>query len=110
MFSQEETAERGEDLKQVEARSYPYAVYLGSFRREDVLQRALETYREQGLSPYPVRMDLGPKGIWLRVFTGFFETREKADAFIKKKRVADGASRNTKFAVLIGTCSSRQEA
>jgi len=106
----EETTEWDGGLKEIEVRSYPYAIYLGSFRREDTLQRALEIYRKQGLSPYPVRMDLGPKGTWFRVFAGYFETRKQADAFIKKHQVADGESRNTRFAVLIGTYSSIQEA
>jgi cell division septation protein DedD len=106
----EEMGEWDGGLKEAEARSYPYAIYLGSFRREDILQRALEIYREQGLSPYPVRMDLGPKGTWFRVFAGYFETREQTEAFIKKNHVADGESRNTRIAVLIGTYSSRQEA
>lgn len=90
--------------------SYPYAIYLGSFRREDALQKAMETSRKRGLSPYPVRMDLGDKGIWFRVFAGYFETREKSDAFIQQHQVPDGETRNTRFAVLIGTYASRPEA
>jgi len=81
-----------------------------SFRREDTLQRALETYRGKGLSPYPVRVDLGAKGVWFRVFTGHFETRQEAQAFILEHPVSDGEARNTRFAVLIGTHASRQAA
>ena len=106
----EEAAETSVDLKEIEERSYPYSIFLGSFRREDVLQRALEIYRQKGLKPYPVRIDLGPKGVWFRVFAGHFETREEANSFIKKNQIADGAPRNTRYAVLIGTYPSRQEA
>lgn len=98
------------DPKEVEARSYPYSIYLGSFRRENTLEGALEYYREKGLSPYPVRVDLGAKGVWFRVFAGHFETRQEADAFIRKHPVPDGEARNTKFAVFLGTYASRQDA
>jgi hypothetical protein len=99
-----------EPMAEKEPPSYPYSIYLGSFRSEDVLQRALEAYREKGLLPYPARVDLGQKGVWFRVFSGHFETREKAAAFIRERRIADGETRNTRFAVLLGRYSSRREA
>ena len=104
-----EPAPRTEE-KRPAASSYPYSIFLGSFRREDTLQRALENYRDNGLSPYPVRVDLGAKGVWFRVFAGHFETRQEAQAFIREHPVSEGEARNTRFAVLIGTYASRQAA
>jgi cell division septation protein DedD len=88
---------------------YPYSVYLGSYRTTEGLQEAVSTYREEGLSPYWVKIDLGQKGIWFRVFTGFFETREKADAFIKKNQIRDAATKHTRYTVLVGTYKSEDE-
>ena len=105
-----DSAKATETMDPVQGPSYPYSIYLGSFRKEDVLQKALENYRAKGLSPYPVRVDLGTKGVWFRVFAGHFETRGKAEAFIDRHEVQDGEARNTKFAVLIGIHASRPEA
>jgi len=107
---EEDGAETGADLKTIGATSYPYSVYLGSFRRKDVLERALEIYRAKRLTPYPVRMDLGPKGVWFRVFAGYFKTREEAEVFIKKHQIPYAESRNTRYAVLIDSDLSREAA
>jgi cell division septation protein DedD len=93
-----------------EAKSLPYSIYLGSFRKEEALQQALAIYRESGLSPYVVRMDLGSKGVWLRVFSGHFETREEADAFIKKNQISEAETKHTRYAVLVGEFSWKQDA
>jgi cell division septation protein DedD len=88
---------------------YPYSVYLGSYRTTEGLQEAVSSYRKRGLSPYWVKIDLGQKGIWFRVFTGFFETREKADAFIRKNQIRDAATKHTRYTVLVGTYKSEKE-
>jgi cell division septation protein DedD len=106
----EDPAKAVKTMDPVQTTSYPYSIYLGSFRKEDVLQKALENYKDKGLSPYPGRVDLGAKGVWFRVFAGHFETRGKAEAFIENHEIPDAETRNTKFAVLIGTHASRPEA
>jgi hypothetical protein len=89
--------------------AYPYSVYFGSYRTPEKLQKAVTTYGSMGLSPYWVQVDLGKKGMWFRVFAGFFSTRGEADAFIKENHVPGAASKNTKYAVLIGTYKSEKE-
>jgi hypothetical protein len=88
---------------------YPYSVNLGSFHTPERMQRAVTTYGSLGLSLYWIRVDLGEKGIWFRLFTGFFRTRAEADAFIRENRIPDAFSRHTKYAVLIGTYKSEKE-
>ena len=90
-------------------RVYPYSVYLGSYRTPESLQKAVSTYRKKGLSPYWVKVDLGEKGIWFRVFTGFFKTRGVADAFIRENHLTGVATKHTKYAVLVGTYESDKE-
>ena len=93
-----------------EAKSFPYSIYLGSFRKEEALQNALRIFEERGLSPYLVRMDLGEKGVWLRVFSGHFENQEEAEAWIKKNQIADAEIKHTRYAVLLGEALSKREA
>jgi cell division septation protein DedD len=88
---------------------HPYSIYLGSFRRLNQVEKAMSGYRRMGLSPYWLRMDLGDKGIWFRIFANHFKTREEADAFIKARKIADARSRHTKYAVLTGVYTSEEE-
>jgi hypothetical protein len=82
--------------------SYPYSVYLGSYKTRERAERAISEYRNKGLSPYWVKVDLGDKGVWYRVFSGYFQKREQANEFIKKKQIAESKSRHTRYANLIG--------
>jgi hypothetical protein len=58
------------------------------------------------LSPYWIKLDLGDKGTWFRIFAGYFQTRKGADTFIKVKKIGGAESRHTKYANLIGTYTS----
>jgi hypothetical protein len=89
--------------------SYPYSVYLGSYATHERLQKAVNDYGSGGLSPYWIQVDLGKKGIWFRLFTGAFKTREEADAFIRGHQIDGAFSRHTKYAVLIGTYRSAKQ-
>ncbi len=90
------------------ALSYPYSVHLGSFRTLKRVQKAESIYRKMGLSPYWIKVDLGNKGVWYRVFTGWFKNKEEADAFIKENQIAGASSKRTRYATLIGTYTSEE--
>jgi hypothetical protein len=47
-------------------------------------------------------VDLGDKGVWYRVFSGYFQKREQANEFIEKKKIGESKSRHTRYANLIG--------
>jgi hypothetical protein len=89
--------------------SYPYSVYLGSFKTRDRAERAISKYRKKGLSPYWVKIDLGDKGIWYRVFSEYFEKREHANKFMEKEQIVGSQSRHTRYANLIGIFASQEE-
>jgi hypothetical protein len=82
--------------------SYPYSIYLGSYKTRERAERAISEYGNKGLSPYWVKVDLEEKGVWYRVFSGYFQKREQANAFIRKKQIAESESRHTRYANLIG--------
>jgi hypothetical protein len=89
--------------------SYPYSVYLGSYGTPERLQKAVNEYGSQGLSPYWIQVDLKKKGIWFRLFASAFKTRGEADVFIRENGIEGAFSRHTKYAVLIGTYRSEKE-
>jgi cell division septation protein DedD len=88
---------------------YPYAVYLGSYKTIERARKAVAIYREKGLSPYWVEIDLGSRGVWFRVFAGCFRSRAEAEAFAKNHGLPEGQSRQTRYANLIGTYHSDEE-
>jgi cell division septation protein DedD len=89
--------------------SYPYSIYLGSYKTRERVERAISEYRNKGLSPYWVKVDLGDKGVWYRVFSGYFQKREQANEFIKKQQIAESKSRHTRYANLIGLFAFQKE-
>jgi cell division septation protein DedD len=88
--------------------SYPYSVYVGSYKDPDRARKAASDLQTKGPS-FWVKIDLGDKGIWYRVYTGCFQTRDQAETFIKDHQIVDGESRQTTYANLIGTYSSEEE-
>ena len=61
--------------------SYPYSLQLGSYNTPKRADKAVSNFSAMGLSPYKVKVDLGKKGIWFRVFTGHFKTKKEAKKF-----------------------------
>jgi cell division septation protein DedD len=88
--------------------AYPYSVYLGSFRNMDYLKRALSIYESEGFPPYWVKVELGEKGTWYRVFTGHFKSAQEAETFIQQKRIKDGEVKETRYTNLVGTFGTKQ--
>jgi hypothetical protein len=91
------------------ASQYPYSIYLGSYKNLDRVRKAIAIYQGKGLSPYFARVDLGGKGVWFRIFAGYFKTREDAEVFITNKRIPEAETRHTKYAHLIGVYQSQRE-
>ena len=89
--------------------AYPYSVYLGSFQGPEYLKRAMSIYENQGFSPYWTKIDLGAKGIWHRVFTGYFRSAQEAEAFIQQRRIKEAEVKETKYSNLIGVFGTKQE-
>jgi cell division septation protein DedD len=88
---------------------YPYSVLLGAFSSIERAKLAISMHRKDGLSPYYVKVDLGEKGVWFRIFTGHFEGKEQAEALISKKQLKDASIKNTRYAAFIGSYSTKKE-
>jgi len=87
-------------------RSYPYSIRLDAWRTRQKTEKILAVYREKGLSPYWVKVDLGDKGVWYRIFTGYFDNVKQAEKVIKASNLKGAAIKKTKYATLIGTYRS----
>ena len=55
-------------------------------------------------------MDLGAKGTWYRLFTGYFRTAQEAEGFVQQKRIKDGEVKETRYANLVGAFGGKQAA
>jgi cell division protein FtsN len=114
-FSTKDKSTRKKGLKEEErllkttALSYSYSIYLGSYRSIESVEKAISPYRQKGLSPYWVKVDLGDKGVWYRVFMGHFENKENAEQFIKKQQLSGAGVKEPRYANLLGSYESEQE-
>jgi len=93
----------------VKSLSYPYSIYLGSYNSIESVKKAKMDYEEIGLTPYWIKIDLGEKGTWFRLFAGYFQTREEADRSIKNKQIPNAESKKTNYVNLIGIYSSSED-
>jgi cell division septation protein DedD len=90
---------KGELPPQDRIRSYPYSVYLGSYPTRERADKAISGYGKRGLSPYWVKVDLGEKGVWYRVFAGRYNSRDKAEALVREKGLVDAKVQKTEHAI-----------
>jgi hypothetical protein len=89
--------------------AYPYSVYLGAYKTLDRAQRAVAMHQGQGLSPYWVKVDLGSKGVWYRVFEGHFDSQKAAESFVRKRKLEQAKVKKTRYTNLIGIYSTAED-
>jgi cell division protein FtsN len=53
---------------------------------------------------------LGDKGVWYRVYAGYFRNEADAQAFISRKQLKDAEVKLTRYAILLGVFPARAEA
>lgn len=90
--------------------SHPYSIYLGSYNTVASVKELSSNYMKMGITSYWIKLDLGEKGVWYRLYVGCFQKREEADAYIKTWNLQDAESKNTKYANLIGSYISKEDA
>jgi cell division protein FtsN len=66
------------------------------------VEASIAQYRREGLTAYWVRIDFKEKGIWYRIYAGYFKDQEQAQDVINKYNFADAEIKNTAYANLIG--------
>jgi septal ring-binding cell division protein DamX len=88
----------------------PYSIMLASCRLLDSAQTVIKQNRRKGLLPYAVRVDLGQKGIWWRVFEGNYASAAEAGDVRRQYQLSGAMVKKTPFAVSIGDFSSETDA
>jgi cell division protein FtsN len=107
--AKKKVVKRKERLPKTTALSYPYSIYLGSYRTIESVEKAISSYRQKGFSPYWVKVDLGDKGVWYRVFTGHFENEKSAKQFIIKQQLSGAVVKKPRYTNLLGSYESEEE-
>ena len=69
--------------------SRPYSILLSSCQLQESVQHVLLNYKETDLKPFVVKVNLGEKGVWWRIFSGHFETRLMANNEKNNRGLAD---------------------
>ena len=90
-------------------RKYPYSILLGTYSTIKLVMEGLQQYKTIGLQAYWVKIDLGSKGIFFRLFTGQFTTRNDAVAFLRNHKLPEALIKLTRYACLVGTFTSKSE-
>ena len=81
---------------------YPYSLKLDSFKTLERVEKALKQYNKKGLAPYAVKVDLGDKGVWRRIYLGAYESKEEALKAKQAFGLERAAVKRIKYANLIG--------
>ena len=58
--------------------SRPYSILLSSCRKQESVRKVISNYQGSEFDPFVVKADLGKKGIWWRILSGHFKTRDAA--------------------------------
>jgi succinoglycan biosynthesis transport protein ExoP len=88
--------------------TYPFSLFLGSVPHMDQAEQGVSRYRKNGLPAYYTEVALS-KGIWYRLYAGYFESEEQAEGFKKEKRLEEAEVKETPFTNLIGTFTSQDK-
>jgi capsular exopolysaccharide synthesis family protein len=98
-----------EEEKDEERPSYPYSLYLGSFRTVGRADRVVQAIRESGFAPYRVKVNLGEMGTWYRVFAGCFQTVEEAESAKMALYFQEVEIKKTAYSNLLGFYNNPRE-
>ena len=88
---------------------FPFSVSLGSYSNSDNAYKVIEQNRKTGLMPYSVKVNLGSKGTWYRVFLGYFPSKEAAVRFIADNNLKQAKTEKTRYATQIGIFPSQDK-
>jgi cell division septation protein DedD len=90
--------------------AYPFSILLSSCKEKPSALAAAAKFRKNGLTPYIVETDLGGRGLWWRILSGYYRTLEEASQARKALRIPDAVVVKTPYANLIGQYGSENDA
>ena len=90
--------------------NFPYSLHLSSLKSLEGARKLLSFHKKKGLLAYAARVNLGEKGIWWRIFIGYYRTWQEAERADVALGLADARIMETPFANLIGIYSNASAA
>ena len=98
-----------EEIKpQYKEGSYPYVVHLASFKTMERAEKAIDEYAEKGFDSYPVKLDFGQKGVWYRIYSGYYPDTVSARVFIRENKLKDAEIKKTSYACYIDSFTDNE--
>jgi cell division septation protein DedD len=82
--------------------SFPFSVYLGSFKTRAKAQDTVNANKQQGIPGFWVKVNSQEIGVWHRIYAGCFKDRKQAESFIEAYSLKDAEVKKTAYANLIG--------
>ena len=86
--------------------SQPYSILLASCRLPQSARKVISDYQKAGLAPYVAKVEFKNGEVWLRVFTGQYQTRSDALKVKNEHQLTNAIIKKTPYANLIDTFSS----
>lgn len=88
---------------------YPFSILLETFNEEVSARKAIPRFREQGVSSYWVKVDLGNKRIKYRLFTGVFSTTSMAQHYLDQHNLKNKPIKPTLYSALVGVYPDKDQ-
>ncbi|MDF1590720.1 MAG: SPOR domain-containing protein [Desulfobacterales bacterium] len=87
----------------------PYSVQVASLPSFELAQKTLESFKQNNLPVYLVKVNLGDKGTWWRMYVGYFASQKAAMAAREIHNLPESIVQKTPYANLIGVYASLKE-
>jgi len=81
---------------------YPFSILLETCAEQATAELAIPYYQQRGITAHWVKVNLGPEGIWYRLFTGEFATVSEAQAYLDQEKLVDKPIKATYFSARVG--------
>ena len=85
----------------------PYSILLASCRLPQSARKVISDYQKAGFAPYVTKVEFKNGEVWLRVFTGQYQTRKDALKVKNEHHLSGALIKKTPYANLIDTFSSQ---
>ncbi|MEW6670467.1 MAG: SPOR domain-containing protein [Thermodesulfobacteriota bacterium] len=89
--------------------SVPFSLQVASLPSFELAQNALQGFQQMNLPAYHVKVSLGDKGTWWRLYIGYYGAREEAMAARETYHLPEAMVQKTPYANLVGVYNSMKE-
>ncbi len=91
---------------------YPYTIHISSYKSQEKAASEVVRIRKKGYDAFSAFIEIPGKGVWRRIYTGYFEDYTKATAGVnelKTKMREDAIVAKTLFGVQLGLIAEKKD-